>query len=305
MKFSIYQESRMGGRKYNQDRVGYVFSRDALLMVVADGMGGHSHGEVAAQISVETIGRLFQQQARPALSNPLSFLGEAISAAHQAILTHADQHQMLETPRTTVVAALVQKGAACWAHVGDSRLYLLRGGQVVVQTVDHSHVQQLLTQGLIRPEAVATHPERNKIYNCLGAHIPPKIELSAKYLLRADDTLLLCTDGLWGPLPTSLLAGAFKSEPLAKTIPRLIGQAETIAGKEADNVTGLAMTWSDEDAPGAAEGGVSTLSMAEDSFNSQIDIAAAQDADLSDDDIERAISEIRSALAKTNKPQPG
>ncbi len=303
MKFSIYQESQTGARSYNQDRTGYVFSRDALFMIVADGMGGHAQGEVAAQITVDTIGKRFQRDARPALASPLSFLGDAINAAHHAILAHAEQHQLLETPRTTVVAAIIQKGAACWAHVGDSRAYLFRERQVLTQTVDHSHVQQLLTQGIITAAAAATHPERNKIYNCLGAHVPPKIELSQKHVLRAGDTLLLCSDGLWGPLAPSLLANAFTREPLAKVVPALINQAVKNAGREADNVTALAMTWADDDGSASQDGGVSTLTMPADAFNSQIDMTAAAEADLSDDDIEKAISEIRSALAKSNRPQ--
>lgn len=168
MKFSIYQESRTGGRKYNQDRVGYVFSRDALFMVVADGMGGHLNGEVAAQITVDYMGKKFQQEATPSLSSPLSFLSDAITGAHHAILGYAEKHGLLETPRTTVVAAVVQRGAACWAHVGDSRVYLLRGGQIAAKTLDHSHVQQLVTQGIVREEAVSAHPERNKISTALA-----------------------------------------------------------------------------------------------------------------------------------------
>ena len=302
MKFSIYQESRTGGRKYNQDRVGYVFSRESLFLVVADGMGGHLNGEVAAQITVEYMGRKFQQEAKPALANPLSFLGDAVNGAHQAILGHAEKHGMLETPRTTVVAAIIQKGAACWVHVGDSRLYLLRDGQVAVRTLDHSHVQQLVQKGLVREEAVASHPERNKIFNCLGAHIPPRIELSAKHPLKTGDTLLLCSDGLWGPLSPRQIVGAFMNDPLAKAVPALITQAEQRAGRDADNVTALAMTWNEDE--NAAEG-ISTLTLPAGEFNSQIDAGNAADlgADLSDDDIEKAISEIRSALAKSNPPK--
>jgi serine/threonine protein phosphatase PrpC len=302
MKFSIYQESRTGGRKYNQDRVGYVFSRESLFMVVADGMGGHLNGEVAAQITVEHMGRKFQQEAKPTLSNPMSFLGDAINGAHQAILGHAEKHGMLETPRTTVVAAIIQKGAACWAHVGDSRLYLLRDGQVATKTLDHSHVQQLVQKGIVREEAVASHPDRNKIFNCLGAHIPPRIELSAKHALKTGDTLLLCSDGLWGPLPPRQLASAFMNDALAKAVPALMTQAEQRAGKDADNVTALAMTWNeDENAPG----GISTLTLPAGEFNSHMDASssAAEGADLSEDDIEKAISEIRRALAKSNPPR--
>lgn len=299
MKFSIYQESRTGGRKYNQDRVGYVFSRDALFMVVADGMGGHLNGEVAAQITVDYMGKKFQQEATPSLSSPLSFLSDAITGAHHAILGYAEKHGLLETPRTTVVAAVVQRGAACWAHVGDSRVYLLRGGQIAAKTLDHSHVQQLVTQGIVREEAVSAHPERNKIFNCLGAHVPPRIELSSKYALQTGDTLLLCTDGLWGPLPPRMIPVAFLNDPLATAVPALISQAEQRAGKDADNVTALAMTWNENE---DRDDGVSTLTLPPGEFNSQMDAASSAQSDFSDDDIEKAISEIRQALAKTSRP---
>ena len=155
MKFSIYQESRQGGRKYNQDRMGYVFSRDALLLMVADGMGGHSNGEVAARITVECLGKKFQRQATPTLSDPMKFLQEAIDEAHLAIIRYTEDKGWLETPRTTVVAAIVQNGSACWAHVGDSRVYLLRQGQVAAVTRDHSRVQQLVPPRLPRAPSLA------------------------------------------------------------------------------------------------------------------------------------------------------
>lgn len=302
MKFSIFQQTRTGGRKYNQDRVGYVFSRDALFLIVADGMGGHLNGEVAAQITLEYMARQFQKEARPALSNPLSFLGDAVNGAHQAILGHAEKNGLLETPRTTVVAAVIQKGVAYWVHVGDSRLYLLREGQVASRTVDHSHVQQLVQKGLIREEAVASHPERNKIFNCLGAHIPPSIELSAKHVLKTGDTLLLCSDGLWGPLPARLLATAFLNEPLAKAIPALMNLAEQRAGKDADNITALAITWNEDE---SAPEGISTLTLPPGEFNSQMDANSAAElaGEVSDDEIEKAIADIKNALAKSNRPR--
>jgi len=85
MKFTIYQASRQGGRKNNQDRVAYSYSRDALLMVVADGMGGHMHGEIAAQICVQTLTDQFQQLAKPRLPDPLQFLNDVLARAHYAI----------------------------------------------------------------------------------------------------------------------------------------------------------------------------------------------------------------------------
>ena len=305
MKFSIYQESRKGGRKYNQDRMGYVFSRDALLMVVADGMGGHLHGEIAAQLTVEFMGQKFQREAKPKLPDPARFLSEGVAGAHNAILRYADAHALLETPRTTVVAALIQEGYTYWAHVGDSRIYLIRAGQVVTQTRDHSRVQQLVLQGLVREEAVAAHPERNKIYNCLGAHVPPQVEITPKMRLQERDTLLLCSDGLWGPLPPRQVAGAFAGEPLNRAVPALMTLSERRAGPEADNITAIGMTWNELGA--APLDAISTMHMPAGEFSSQIEgfEQAAKNDTLTDEEIENAIAEIKTALAKTNKPPEG
>ena len=131
MRFTIFQESRKGSRKVNQDRIAYTYSRDTLLLVVADGMGGHAGGEIAAQIAVRLFIERFQQEAKPILKNPLKFLQDSMLRAHAALGSYANQFSMLETPRTTCVACIVQAGHAYWAHVGDSRLYLFRQGGLI------------------------------------------------------------------------------------------------------------------------------------------------------------------------------
>ena len=118
--------------KYNQDRVGYSYSRDSLLLVVADGMGGHLHGEVAAQITLELLAELFQK-SQAGHQRPLVFLPNHWNKAHDAILAHSNNHQLLET-RAPPLPRLIQDGMAYWAHVGDSRLYLVRKGKLVAQT---------------------------------------------------------------------------------------------------------------------------------------------------------------------------
>jgi len=112
MKFTIYQASRQGGRKNNQDRVAYSYSREALLMVVADGMGGHMHGEIAAQIAVQTMTDQFQKMAKPRLADPMAFLADTTTRAHYAINCYAVEHDLLEIPHTTVVAVVVQDNTA-------------------------------------------------------------------------------------------------------------------------------------------------------------------------------------------------
>ncbi len=168
MKFTIHQSSRHGSRTYNQDRLTYSYSKDALLLVVADGMGGHRHGEVAAQLAVKSLTDAFQEIATPALADPAKFLSTQIQQAHEAIesLTLADD--LLESPRTTIVAAVLQNNEMHCAHVGDSRLYHFRKGQLLYRTEDHSVVQVLHRRGHISKQAMLSHPDRHKLYNCLG-----------------------------------------------------------------------------------------------------------------------------------------
>ena len=173
MKFTIYQESRPGKRPNNEDRLAHCYSRDALLMVIADGMGGHYYGEIAAQIAVQTLIESFQREATSQIHDPFLFLQKAMINAHCAILDFTEAHKLKDSPRTTCVACIVQDSIAYWAHAGDSRLYLMRGGKVMLRTRDHSRVQLMIDQGLISEAQAAVHPERNKVYSCLGGTSAP------------------------------------------------------------------------------------------------------------------------------------
>ena len=141
MKFSVFQISRRGGREKNEDRMGYCYTRESGLFVLADGMGGHPEGEVAAQIALQTISALFQRQAKPQLKDVQEFLSGALLAAHHQILRYATEKGMIDTPRTTLVAAVLQAGTATWIHCGDSRLYMVRDGDLLTRTRDHSYME--------------------------------------------------------------------------------------------------------------------------------------------------------------------
>ena len=116
MKFSVFQLSRIGGREKNEDRMGHCYTQESGLFVLADGMGGHPDGEVAAQLALQTVSGLYQQAAQPTIENPAAFLSDALLAAHNQILRHAAQKGMLDTPRTTLVAMILQGGRASWVH---------------------------------------------------------------------------------------------------------------------------------------------------------------------------------------------
>ncbi|OMG53023.1 phosphatase [Azonexus hydrophilus] len=302
MRFTIYQDSRQGGRDNNEDRTTYCYSRDALLMVIADGMGGHHHGEIAAQIAVQSLANAFQNEAKPLLDDPFRFLQKGMTNAHHAILDYAARHRLPDSPRTTCVACVIQDNVAYWAHAGDSRLFLMRNGRVIAQTKDHSRIRLLLEEGLITEAQAAHHPDRNKIYSCLGSPSSPEIDFSRKTPLEHGDILLLCTDGLWGVTSGDLMAVALKGANLLQAVPMLLAQAEVKGGAHGDNLSVVAVRWEDNYIE-AASSAISTQTMPADEVTTKLDEFGrnpSYKSDLSDDEIEAAIEEIRSAIDKYN-----
>ena len=302
MRFTIFQDSKLGDREGNEDRVGYSYGRDALLMVIADGMGGHQEGEVAAEIAVQEITRRFQQEARASkVRRPFDFLISSIQGAHRAIVAHADQHNLLECPRTTCVACVIQNGYAYFAHAGDSRLYVLRRGALVAATQDHSKVQQMVDAGQITAEQAARHPDRNKIFSCLGGVVPPHIDMGREIRLEVGDTVLLSTDGFWTHIPANILAQMIARQKVTALLPGLLVEAQRRAQGESDNLSVVAMTWENQDDAGVADTQTLEDSEFETSTNTtqmMLDGAAPPADEVTEDDIERAIAEIQSAIRK-------
>ena len=305
MKFTIFQNSRQGPRQYNQDRLAYSYSKDALLLVLADGMGGHRNGEVAAQLAVKTLTDAFQRLAVPALSSPAKFLIEHIQQVHDMIDQVTQTEELIESPRTTIVVAVIQRGYLYCAHVGDSRLYHFRGGHLLFRTEDHSIVQSLYKKGMITKEEMATHPYKNKIYNCLGGETPPQIDLADRHELLEGDTILLCTDGVWGVLPDQQIKEIIQQNPLiADATGKLMDSAEFASDEKGDNMSAIGLQWGDRSSSNSA---VSTQLMPLGETTTIINPVTHQmldgvDAlDLSDDDIESTIAEIQNALIKTQQ----
>jgi serine/threonine protein phosphatase PrpC len=256
MNFTIHQASHIGNRKYNQDRVAYSYSNDALLLVLADGMGGHLHGELAAALTIETFAASFGQHAQSSFAEPQSFLSDTMRRAHERImLIPHDSNQGF--PGTTCVAALIHDGKMYWGHAGDSRLYLVRDGAVLTKTRDHSIVHQWFEWGVISAEEARVHPQRNQITNCLGgADQLFYMESGEPVELQSGDVLLLGSDGLWGPFTDRELAEAFTLRPVAEVLDNLIVRALEREGGHADNVTGLAMRWGNGEVPHETAGPV-------------------------------------------------
>jgi len=296
MKCTLHQETHLGGRASNQDRLGHWRTPEALLLVVADGMGGHAHGEVAAELAMRHIGAAFRRDAQPRLANPDLFLFRAVGRSHGMLVREARSLGLAETPRTTVVACVVQEGRAYWSHVGDSRLYLVRQGEALVRTRDHTLVQQLIDEGALREEDAGSHPARNRLLQCLGGLQTPRIAPTAHARLERDDIVLLCTDGFWGPLGTPEIVAGLRGGSLPEAVARLAARAQERGGADCDNVSVLALAWGEDAVP--FRDGPRTVPLAEMSTEVQDFGADAEYLRMTDDDIERAVAEIREALKR-------
>ncbi len=198
MRFSVYQISRRGGREKNEDRMGYCYTRDSGLFALADGMGGHPEGEVASQLSLQTLAGAFQNEAKPTLKDVRRFLNEAVLAGHHALLRYATERALMDTPRTTLVACVMQGREAWWAHCGDSRLYFVRGGKLLARTRDHSYSE--LQESLVGVVPLGDKVNRNVLFTCLGSPGKPVVDIVGPVSLQPGDRVLLCSDGLWGTI---------------------------------------------------------------------------------------------------------
>jgi PPM family protein phosphatase len=299
MKFSVYQVSRKGGREKNEDRMGYCYTRDSGLFALADGMGGHPEGEVASQLALQTLAGAFQREAKPNLKSPLRFLQDSILAGHHQLLRYATEKGLVDTPRTTVVACVLQGRAAFWAHCGDSRLYLVRGGNLIARTRDHSYTE--LQQTLSQVVPIDAKFNRSVLFTCLGSPGKPVVDTVGPVTLQTGDRLIVCSDGLWSQLADDEIVELLSTRALSDSVPEMVERALRNGGAHGDNVTVLAVEWEAvEESDSIA--GVSTRSLGEDVFASTIQASLADTApgDLDEAEIERSIREINEAIQRSS-----
>ena len=299
MKFSVFQVSRKGGREKNEDRMGYCYTSDSALFMLADGMGGHPEGEVAAQLAIQSMAALFQKEAKPELPKVPVFLYNAVRSAHRQILRYALDRGLLDAPRTTVVLAVIQNGAMFLTHCGDSRLYLLRQGELLLRTRDHS----LLEQDLLKPAALRSERARNRnvLFTCLGSPTSPVYEVQGPVSLQQGDRVMLCSDGLWSAVSEQDIVADLMQKPIDVSVPDLVEKALRLGGSRADNVTCMALEWETPDALASTRGDISTDAILDGGFASTVQAGweDSQGDDLDDQAIERSIAEINAAIRRS------
>lgn len=246
MDYSITTTSLLGNRQVNQDKVGIAEKSEAVLLVLADGMSGHAGGKLAAETFVESVIESFNSCQFPH-PDPKKFLSEVITIANQDVINAGAKENPPQQPRTTCVVTLMQQGHAWWAHVGDSRLYLLRHGVTHIRTEDHSKVAEMHRKGLISAEEMLKHPERNIITRCIGT---PQIRvlptISDETELLHNDIIFLCTDGLWGAVSEELLRQYMEENNLDESLEQLAEKAEANSYPHSDNISAVALRWNSE-----------------------------------------------------------
>lgn len=227
-------------RTLNQDAFAVI--DEVGVWAVADGMGGHVGGEVAAQTAIATV-RTEAAASSHLLGNgqasPTEVLTDLISQAHDAILNRARSKSKLKGMGTTIVLLAIVSGPAPIAylvHVGDSRAYRFRSGTLTPLTKDHTLIEKYLERGILTAESAKTHPERHVLTRALGVGTTVKPTITA-FPLLPDDLVLLCSDGLTKMLEDEEIRAAFDAGELDPTQVgnRLVTAALDRGGE--DNVT--------------------------------------------------------------------
>ena len=241
MSLDACMAQHIGDRQEQQDRAGLLQhprQKRLVLAVVADGVGGHTGGALAAGQVVLTAKNNFEQFS-PDDQTPEQMLKEAINESHLMIRLGRVPNE--QDPNSTGVVLMLRGTgdtmSASWAHCGDSRLYHFRGSQTVFMTRDHTYVQQMIQKGYMTPEQAAVHPRRNVLVTSLGGDEPPLVDVGSAADLQAGDNFMLCSDGLYAYFTDTEMASTIAAFPAREAAGKLIDLARGRANGKGDNCT--------------------------------------------------------------------
>jgi len=255
MSWEFNLASDIGGRTEQQDCLDKLNLNggDSHLVIVADGMGGHRDGALAARTVIDTARQRINADAH---SDPMAFLKSLCLDSHQAINELDDNDE--RSPGSTCILLYVNGPEAYWAHVGDSRLYHFRNGTLLSRTQDHSVAQLMVEQGRLQEEEVSGNALQNQLYMRLGGNKTPQPDFGASEV-ESGDIFMLCSDGFWAHITpdevVSTLAGLSPDENGAE---HLVAMAKERGGSTGDNIS-LALTRWVPDKPTGGKGLMSRL----------------------------------------------
>lgn len=224
-------------RETNQDSL-FIPDQDGLdLFIVADGMGGHNAGEIASGMAINKIREYISKSIKEFNNSRKILKGivSAIEAANSHIYQYSNLNEGCSGMGTTVTMALIRNGRLFLGHVGDSRGYIVREGEIFRVTEDHSLVQELINKGSITEEEAKSHPQRNMITRAVGTDSGISVDTTTLNL-KNGDIVVLCSDGLTNMVPEDSIANIFsKEEDIQKACDLAVEAAKIHGGK--DNIT--------------------------------------------------------------------
>jgi serine/threonine protein phosphatase PrpC len=231
MKYKVAQQTYIGGRKNNEDRIVVIERKNEILMAVADGLGGHPGGDVAAQAMVDALAHSFHNTPSSQLTDPRAFLALSFGYAHTMIRRRAQENDLPpHAPKTTCVACVIMGRYAYWAHIGDSRLYFIRNGKELIKTTDHAS----------DASQDANHPFLSR---CIGGHERPHATLGPRIRMKGGDVIMLCSDGAWKNLKLEdIVQGSLDPHPQIY-LDKLLRRLERRNTAPSDNLSSILFLW--------------------------------------------------------------
>jgi PPM family protein phosphatase len=209
------------------------FCLKGRLAIIADGMGGEKGGQVASRLAADAVRDAYLSDGG---AGPQAALLEGFKVAHEIIRKYARDHPELTGMGTTCTAVAISDRFAYFAHIGDSRLYLVRASGISCLTHDHTYVNRLIEQGVVAPEEAAVHPQRHVLTGALGGNGEVGVDVpESPVQLLTGDTLVLCTDGLWGQVSDAELHSIIRSKTPREACKELVHLAKLRGGP--DNIT--------------------------------------------------------------------
>ncbi|MGD2119709.1 MAG: protein phosphatase 2C domain-containing protein [Chromatiales bacterium] len=252
-----FRVSQKGDRNLNQDRCEIFERGNVKVLVLADGMGGHPKGEVAAQLVIDTC---YHMLNRSDLDNfdAQRFIREVLSISHQQIFRYGRKKKPPIFPRSTAALVVIHDDMMQWSHMGDSRIYLFRHGRAHVRTMDHTRAEQMRLSGAIEDsDDQSMTAGRSGVSRCLGGKRQLQtIDITPAIRLQDDDIVLLCSDGVWSQLKQDKLEQVMldDSNNLAERLTHLVQNAVDARHPYSDNATAVALCWHPQDQSVASAG---------------------------------------------------
>ncbi len=243
MRADIFAISRRGGRDHNDDYCGYIRSQPGLFLALADGLGGYTGGQTASRIAVAAALSVAAHSSMK--DDPERILAKAMTAAQEAVIERQKEQPEISHMRTTMASlSIASNGKANYAHVGDSRIYIFRNGDIYRQTLDHSVPQLLVSSGKMKKDHIRSSVNRNQLLHSLGDVKDNEVEYGADIMLMPGDAILMCSDGFWQYVYEGDILASLKWAPTAKNwVLKMesILQDATIHKKDNDNYSAMAV----------------------------------------------------------------